>query len=519
MFRRLTYCICLIALLAPGAVTAQETPADIAEAPAVNVTAAFPSEGLAGQTMSFNVTVDSGQADAAPPAIQEVFWDFGDGVRTTGNAVTHTFRTAGSYLVTVKITTDIETVADSTEVRIYEHAILLLTDTSAPADQLSLLQQQAAREGILLNTIRSRSGGPEAIVEEELTKQLIDLTPQLTQAHLIAVWTSGSVGTNVLSKYAQHLRRSEGISPQDIGLAAKGLVLVSDTPFGVLRPAAQSVYDQLLPSYVLLTRPAALDLLVTAPTADEARAAVTAPDSPVEWRLLGRFSARTVADLNLINFLSFGINYLINQGVPASSITLILMLPVVATILAFARQVIGIKAFGLVTPAMTALSFLVMGLQYGLLVFLVILLTGTVTRALLRRLHLLYLPRMALVLTAVSLSLLLVLAAGAATGDTSILNFSIFPALILTLLAEEFIAAQFTRGLRAALTTAAWTLVLAVLCYYLVSSEIFRSLVLSYPEVVLLAIPLNIMLGRWGGLRLTEYIRFRTLLQHDTHNP
>lgn len=508
--QRLTVALALATLALPSPIAAQEA-GEQPPPPAARVNVSFPTESLTEQAISFTATTETTGPEVA---VQEVLWDFGDGIRTTGPQVIHTYRTPGSYLVTVRVTTNRDTVTDHAEVRIYDHLIMLVSDQSAPADQLQLLQQRAAREGVLLHTIRSR-GGPEVVVEEDLTKQLIDVSQQLKRAHSIILWTSGGVGTNVLSKLAQHLRRSEGLAEQDINFNHKGVMIISDTPFGVLKPTAQSAYDQLQPSYVLLARPAALNLMVAARTPEEARAAVTAPSSPVEWRLLGRFSARTVADLGPTNFLSFGINYLINHGVPINSIILILMLPVIATLLAFARQVIGIKAFGLVTPAMTALSFLAMGLQYGLIVFFAILLAGTAIRLILRRLRLLYLPRMALVLTSVSLSLLLLLGVSAATNGSTILTFSIFPALILTLLAEEFIAAQFKRGLRAAMTITAWTLLLAIICYVIVSSELFRTLVLSYPEIVLLAIPINIALGRWGGLRLTEYIRFRTLLQHD----
>jgi hypothetical protein len=126
----------------------------------------------------------------------------------------------------------------------------------------------------------------------------------------------------------------------------------------------------------------------------------------------------------------------------------------------------------------------------------------------------LYLPRMALVLTSVSLGMLLLLGIGSATGTITTASFSIFPTLILIILAEEFIAVQFKSGARAAFTITAWTLLLSIAGYYIVSWQLLRTLLLSYPEVILLTIPLNILIGRWTGLRLTEYFRFRTLLRY-----
>ncbi len=57
---------------------------------------------------------------------------------------------------------------------------------------------------------------------------------------------------------------------------------------------------------------------------------------------------------------------MINQGVSEEAIILLLMLPIVATIIAFSRQVIGIKGFGIYTPLIISFAFLATGLKYGL---------------------------------------------------------------------------------------------------------------------------------------------------------
>jgi PKD repeat protein len=524
--KRLWAALALVALLAmasPG-VAAQEQPAedpddnqpaDARAASNPTPDAGPPKNVLDGQQINF----DAESFKPQEATIEEILWDFGDGTRAVGAKTNHAYTASGSYLVTLRIKTDQETYTDTTGVRVFEHAMMLVSDSSAPADQVELHQGQAAKNDILLFSLRAQGSGPEVLIEEELTERLINARNELDDAHTIIVWSSGGVGANALTKFAQRLRQAKSPSAEDLSLGNKGIILVSETPFAVLKPTAQSAFDQLNPSYVLLARPQVLDLLLTTTSAEEAKEAVLS--SPLEYRLLGTFSARTAFDLGITNFMSFGINFLVNRGVPINSIVLILMLPVIATILAFARQVIGIKAFGLLTPAMTCVSFLVMGLRYGIIVFIAILIAGTATRFILRKLRLLYLPRMALVLTSISLALLVLLGLGAvSTNDrTSILSFSIFPALILTILAEDFIAAQFKSGLRVALTITAWTLALATVSYVIVSSEIFRTLILSYPEIILLAIPINIVLGQWSGLRLTEYFRFRELLRHGKAAP
>lgn len=444
--------------------------------------------------------------------VEEILWDFGDTIRTTGDKVTHAYTKPGNYTVTLTIKTNESTETATTTVDVFSRVVILLADTSAAEEQLELQTQQAAKEGILLYIIKSKTSGTEALVEEELTQALAAARAEVSRANLIVTWTSGAIGPNVLSRFAQTTRQTDDLSLTKLDFDTKGIYILTDASFAFLAPTAQSTFDQLNPFYVALTRSDALPLLYTITTAEEARTKLI--DSPISYRFLGSFSSRTINDVSLTNFMSFGINYLINQGVPINNIVLILMLPIIATLLAFARQVIGIKAFGLITPAMTTLSFLVLGLPAGLTVFIVVLLTGTLTRFLLKKLRLLYLPRMALVLTSASFAILIMLGIGAALDNASAVSFSIFPILILTVLAEEFIAAQFSQGLKVALRVTSWTLLLAILCYFIMSWQLLRVTLLSYPEIALLAIPINIGLGRFTGLRLVEYIRFRELLRH-----
>jgi len=60
---------------------------------------------------------------------------------------------------------------------------------------------------------------------------------------------------------------------------------------------------------------------------------------------------------------------MINQGVPKETLVFLLMLPIVAIVISFARQVIGIKGFGIYTPLIITFAFLVTGLKYGLIFF------------------------------------------------------------------------------------------------------------------------------------------------------
>ena len=205
---------------------------------------------------------------------------------------------------------------------------------------------------------------------------------------------------------------------------------------------------------------------------------------------------------------------MVTQGVPEETVILILMLPIVATIIAFARQVIGIKGFGIYTSLIIVFAFLSTGLKYGLAIFVVVLITGTLMRFVVRRFRLLYLPRMAIVLTLVALVIIIMFLGAAFFEKTGFLKVSIFPILIIITLVEKFIAAQIEKGNRTAVILSLETIALSILCYFIAGWPWLKELIYFRPEWIFLTVVINIFLGKWAGLRLSEYFRFREVIKH-----
>jgi hypothetical protein len=209
------------------------------------------------------------------------------------------------------------------------------------------------------------------------------------------------------------------------------------------------------------------------------------------------------------------IRYFIDGGVPPETIILILMLPIIATFIAFLRQVVGIKAFGIYTPLIITFAFLATnGLRYGVFLFLVIVFVGMLMRFVMKPFRLLYLPRVAIMLTVVSLVIIVMLALG---GDmlktTGLASVSILPILNMIPLVEKFVAVQIEKGNRTALILAFETLIISIFGFYIASWKSLIEVLLVYPWVILFTIPVNIVLGRWTGLRVSEYLRFKSIIK------
>lgn len=213
--------------------------------------------------------------------------------------------------------------------------------------------------------------------------------------------------------------------------------------------------------------------------------------------------------------IGYAIHNALDQGVPIDNIVLLLLLPLVATIIAASRHIIGLRGFGIFLPAALAAVFVATGPVVGIGLFLTIVTVSTVSRMGLRRarLKLQYLPRMALILWIVVLAVLGVILVGSGAGLREIAGVSIFPVLILILLAEDFTRAQLGKSIRVAISLTIETLILSLISFVALSLVPLQEYAVLNPEIYLLIVIFLIMfLGRYSGLRLFEMWRFRKLI-------
>lgn len=255
----------------------------------------------------------------------------------------------------------------------------------------------------------------------------------------------------------------------------------------------------------------ATDSASTSPSNDD----VTKPEEEKE-EIFAILAARPAQSLSPTNFMAYWIQFSIRTGVPANTIILILLLPVLATIVAFLKHVVGLPSLGMLVSIALSITLLATGITAGLILLTTIILASTFARAFLKRIRIMQLPKIALSFFVVSMFVLGTLTAGASLGLLTVKQLSIFPVLLLILLSERIVALQLTRSLKETFEITVVTLSLGVLGFFILSSEILRTLVLVYPEFILILIPINIIIGRYFGLRITEFFRFSEVTSHGS---
>lgn len=207
----------------------------------------------------------------------------------------------------------------------------------------------------------------------------------------------------------------------------------------------------------------------------------------------------------------------------------LLLIPIVATIIGIARYVIGLRSINFYTPLFATFVFFdianntvggtnfITGLKYGLLFFGCMFVTSTVFYRILKRIRMHYIPKLSLIITAASITLMTVITIMVLLERTLPLSMSPFLFIALIVTAEGFMTVYAKKNFKYTASIAFETLLIALIAYAIISIHELQLFVLNNPWSIIILIVANLYVGRFLGLRLTEYFRFRTILLNTDH--
>lgn len=243
---------------------------------------------------------------------------------------------------------------------------------------------------------------------------------------------------------------------------------------------------------------------------------LTQPTAEVKGKLARLIDENPAGELSWHNFLRYFMERAVKQGVPANTLVLIILFPLAVTLVAASRHLIGIRGTGILTPALLSVAFLATGIWAGFILFVLILAVTILSRSLLKNFRLQYLPRVALLLWFVSAGVLCVMFVAGEWGYNNLTSIGIFPILILMLLAETFIDLQSGRSSGEARTLIIQTVGLAIITSLILGWEMLQRAVILWPEMIFLGLAIiDIFMGKYTGLRLSEYLLFGRVVKDD----
>lgn len=191
----------------------------------------------------------------------------------------------------------------------------------------------------------------------------------------------------------------------------------------------------------------------------------------------------------------------------------ILLIPLGTLVLALARNIIGIPTFGIFTPILLTLFFKETSFGFGLVFFMVVILVGIGERYILDKFYLLAVPRLSIILTLVILLMLTYSLASGDFGFNSQKHLAFFPIVIVTSNIERLSIMIAEEGLFNTMKTLIGTLIIAILGFTLYLIPTLELFMFTNPELLLTVIGLLILIGKYKGYRLSEFLRFRDLVR------
>ncbi len=499
---RAAACACAAALLCVPLILAQAQPSPAASASPLNAVIIAPSDSPVGR----RIVLDASASHLAGSNIQYAWYvnDNPEPISKTVDAIFTPDRD-GSLTFRLVVTSSVsgraqEETAVHTVV-VFKRKVTLVADASVAPGVLADLQREASAHGTYVRLLQTAVPASSRTGDDALSTLATEQSAAFLDADSVVLWTDAFPIPGL-----QALMKAVGADSRvQATMRRQTLLVLTDRDLSMVARAVQGPLSVLPVKRFLLGHSSLLGSFLGAPGDDAFVQAAHVPPSD----LLDASTVR-IPSWSVLSLLT---NYMVRSGVSGKTIFLLLMLPVIAMILAFLKQVVGITTFGLFAPAIISLSFLVLGWWVGVLFLVFILLAGYLSRALMGSWHILYIPKMAIILGIVSITLLLLVGMGTAVG-ISLSHDTVFVLLIMSTLVESFLNVKSEQGLLSAVLAIGQTVVAALLCVLIVRWPAFETLVIAYPEVILLTVFINVLLGRYTGLRVTEYVRFREVFKH-----
>ena len=188
------------------------------------------------------------------------------------------------------------------------------------------------------------------------------------------------------------------------------------------------------------------------------------------------------------------------------------LLPLAILFIVIARNIIGIQTMGTFMPVLIAMAFLEMNLVSGLLCFGIILTVGLSIRFWLSKLNLLMVPRISAVVVVVILIMQAISIAGNLLKLPDFMSVTFFPLIIIAWTIERASTIWEEDGAGHTLKQLAASLITAVFSYLVLSNSYLQYLLYTFAELNLAILGIILLLGTYTGYRLTELLRFKSLV-------
>ncbi len=217
------------------------------------------------------------------------------------------------------------------------------------------------------------------------------------------------------------------------------------------------------------------------------------------------------SDLSSINIATL----LRDAGLTPKTAGLFLLFPMCTLLITYARNVLGVKTFGVFMPMLIAAACVFSGFWIGLLGFLVVVFSAFLGHLYFDRYRMLKIPKLAAVITLVTTGLIVVLLFSNVQDYLEFGALSLFPVIIISFIAERIQQLASEESWKDLMSIGLGTFVTITGCFFIFNSYVIQGAFALYPELLLMVLGAQLYIGQWSGIRISELFRFRKLIKES----
>lgn len=213
--------------------------------------------------------------------------------------------------------------------------------------------------------------------------------------------------------------------------------------------------------------------------------------------------------------------WIMAHGVSYEVLQIVVFIPLIATLISLARYFVGFKAFGVYAPIILAIAYKYTGLRYGLIITTLVVLSSIITYSVLKRIRMHYITRISVNYTIMSVMIVLGIAVVDAVPALGFDNFtSVNPLGVISIaaLSDFFVKMHVKKGIEKTVRTLLENLIISILGWYIITSKEVVEYLLNNLWFIPVILLINILTGKYTGLRFKDLFRFKALADDTREN-
>ncbi len=211
----------------------------------------------------------------------------------------------------------------------------------------------------------------------------------------------------------------------------------------------------------------------------------------------------------------------VELGITTDILTILLFIPIIATLINFSRYIIGFKTLGIYAPMTLSFAYVFTGIRFGLLITAAVIFATLLSYQIFKKVRMHYISRITINYSIVSFFIIMIIILNEnlpfsfTTNDHSVAALPPLGILLIVALSDFFIKQYVKSGLSVSIRSLGETIIVAVAGWGLLRSESLQNFVLYNIWIQPIILMLNLLLGKYTGFRLKDVLRFRALLDRD----